>query len=632
MYEVLFDDGYIKTVPARHISRMTSKGTSQKIRKKYPPLPAIEYVGEEWYCQWVDDAPVGQETLLDGPDSKKRAIIVEDVRLPKNFVKYFIERTNVASKWDVVVHHPSGKRFRSRQEVRIYMEETNEEYNLANFDFAIHKKKAKEMGVYTYTEEYRKYLKSLYPTQSEIDTMPKATIQPQIPLLPYILPGEVVNQNWIMMDGFKIQIIDNLLRCPKEGCFKNFRKENLLKIHIKHYHEDLASKITEPPTMTDLAYQRTASQTIEDVVLKSPEQSPSVKPTKRVLEKMQKITESKVKTETKTEKSSILEDALTKSDSIKTENTSSNTFYSNAVSAIPAKKSKSSKSKYKTLKRKYTKRFLNHPVPNRVSQVETAALEYNEGGQQMPKKIKLEPEGSAEEEPAVPLVEEVKPQPKYINENGEIIKIVRMKQEEVINCLCGICEEDGLMIQCELCLCWQHGYCNNIQKESEVPEKYVCYICRYPDRGRTSMKYIHDQDWLFEGKLPTGDYHAANPKLQKRFDVLKKSHTLTGNLLELKRFLHSLKVKMNIADNKDHPKLYLWSKRWESNVLADQDDKLASPQKAFHSEPNVPQPEAAIDSRECQRRLLEHLKQMQNLAMTRLDSIENQIQGKWAFK
>ena len=43
-----------------------------------------------------------------------------------------------------------------------------------------------------------------------------------------------------------------------------------------------------------------------------------------------------------------------------------------------------------------------------------------------------------------------------------------MRKEEVINCLCGVVEEDGLMIQCELCLCWQHGYCNGIEMENQV--------------------------------------------------------------------------------------------------------------------------------------------------------------------
>lgn len=51
---------------------------------------------------------------------------------------------------------------------------------------------------------------------------------------------------------------------------------------------------------------------------------------------------------------------------------------------------------------------------------------------------------------------------------GERIKIVQMKREEIINCHCGYREEDGLMVQCELCLCWQHALCHNIQRESEV--------------------------------------------------------------------------------------------------------------------------------------------------------------------
>lgn len=158
--------------------------------------------------------------------------------------------------------------------------------------------------------------------------------------------------------------------------------------------------------------------------------------------------------------------------------------------------------------------------------------------------------------------------PKYINENGEVIKIVRMRQEEIINCLCSYVEEDGLMIQCELCLCWQHGICNGIEKESQVPDKYICLICRNPQRGRESMKYVHDQDWLHAGKLPVATYHAPNAKHAERFDMLKQSHTLTGNLIELKRFMHSLKVKMNIAENKDHPKMYLWSKKWEKSTVS----------------------------------------------------------------
>lgn len=279
---------------------------------------------------------------------------------------------------------------------------------------------------------------------------------------------------------------------------------------------------------------------------------------------------------------------------------------------------------------------------------------------------------------------ELNPSPKYINEDGELIKIVRMKQEEIINCLCAFTEEDGLMIQCELCLCWQHGTCFGIERENQVPEKYVCFICKNPQKERKSMKYIHDQEWLYEGKLPFANYHVPNPKHEERFKMLKETHQLTGNLLELKTFLHSLQVKINISKNKDHPKLYLWSKPWEE-VLPTQPEKfdikteelvdlleqetkneikdfntpsrrqtenekseskmsktdesggslltdlLQTPGGTsidFHRtpiKPNIPQPEAIIDPAECQIRLLNHISKQQDLAMNRLDEIENLV-------
>lgn len=284
---------------------------------------------------------------------------------------------------------------------------------------------------------------------------------------------------------------------------------------------------------------------------------------------------------------------------------------------------------------------------------------------------------------------EINPSPKYINEDGELIKIVRMKQEEIINCICAFTEEDGLMIQCELCLCWQHGTCFNIERENQVPEKYVCSFCKNPHKERKSMKYIHDQEWLYEGKLPFANYHVLNPKLEERFKMLKESHQLTGNLLELKTFLHSLQVKINISKNKDHPKLYLWSKSWEDTVpernekfdikteelvnLLEQEtkdeikdfntpsrrgtqnenseSKLSKTDESGGSlltdllqtpggtsidfaqihrtpkQPNVPQPEAIIDPAECQIRLLSHISKQQDLAMNRLDEIENLVLG-----
>lgn len=58
--------------------------------------------------------------------------------------------------------------------------------------------------------------------------------------------------------SLKVQVIDTLLRCPADGCFKNFRNNTLLQMHIKHYHRELRKMMGATPKVSDLAYARTA--------------------------------------------------------------------------------------------------------------------------------------------------------------------------------------------------------------------------------------------------------------------------------------------------------------------------------------------------------------------------------------
>lgn len=158
--------------------------------------------------------------------------------------------------------------------------------------------------------------------------------------------------------------------------------------------------------------------------------------------------------------------------------------------------------------------------------------------------------------------------------NGEMVKVEQLKREEIINCTCGYTEEDGLMIQCDLCLCWQHGHCNGIEREKDVPEKYICFICSNPYRQRPSRKYIHDQDWIKEGKLLSLTKRKKDQdKINRRTAMLKRSFDLVGSLLKIQQMLHSLRVKVNIAQDKDHPKLYLWAKDWEVSEIPEPDLK-----------------------------------------------------------
>ncbi|XP_046659770.1 PHD finger protein 20-like protein 1 isoform X4 [Homalodisca vitripennis] len=198
-----------------------------------------------------------------------------------------------------------------------------------------------------------------------------------------------------------------------------------------------------------------------------------------------------------------------------------------------------------------------------------------------------------------------------------------LRKEEIINCTCGYMEEDGLMIQCDLCLCWQHGLCNDIDKESDVPEKYVCHICLNPARERPSTRFLHNQDWLKEGKLPSLSICQKNKDGEvQRETMLKKSHDLVASLLELQTVIRSLRVKTHIATKPDHPKLYLWANSWKNENA---EVRTGNEEDNCKQEVSGPQPEAAIDETECRLRLLEHVEDYQHQVDDRLTSIQAQI-------
>lgn len=62
------------------------------------------------------------------------------------------------------------------------------------------------------------------------------------------------------------------------------------------------------------------------------------------------------------------------------------------------------------------------------------------------------------------------------------------EQEEVTRCICGNIdlitedeyEDNGLFVQCDKCLVWQHGYCVGLLTDNQMPDTYHCELCR-PD-------------------------------------------------------------------------------------------------------------------------------------------------------
>ena len=49
--------------------------------------------------------------------------------------------------------------------------------------------------------------------------------------------------------------------------------------------------------------------------------------------------------------------------------------------------------------------------------------------------------------------------------------------EDIINCPCGQFKDEGVMVQCDTCACWQHTDCISLDTEPDQVEKFVCYKC-----------------------------------------------------------------------------------------------------------------------------------------------------------
>lgn len=165
-----------------------------------------------------------------------------------------------------------------------------------------------------------------------------------------------------------------------------------------------------------------------------------------------------------------------------------------------------------------------------------------------------------------------------------------LTSEELVNCTCRRVEEDGLMIQCDICLCWQHGYCIGLEDEDPVPEKHVCETCRQPTGGRTEARFSLDQDWLKEGKLPSCEAvlgsgfvkNKSSSAIMDRETAFRKLSELMADLANLDKVLHGLRVKLHVASQPSNSKVFMWSSIWsvpthQPMTVEDEDDLQPTP-------------------------------------------------------
>ncbi|XP_055968205.1 PHD finger protein 20-like protein 1 isoform X3 [Sorex fumeus] len=128
---------------------------------------------------------------------------------------------------------------------------------------------------------------------------------------------------------------------------------------------------------------------------------------------------------------------------------------------------------------------------------------------------------------------------------------------EIVRCICEMDEENGFMIQCEECLCWQHSVCMGLLEES-IPEQYICYICRDPPGQRWSAKYRYDKEWLNNGRMCGLSFLKENYSHLNAKKIVS-THHLLADVYGVTEVLHGLQLKIGILKNKYHPDLRLWA-------------------------------------------------------------------------
>lgn len=237
-----------------------------------------------------------------------------------------------------------------------------------------------------------------------------------------------------------------------DTCNKGFRKEKLLQDHKKHYH----NKTTPESSTTTRSHERksdpnvgksVSKNVVESNVAALPEEAPTVEMKVENVEEssIKEVPNLKVKLNLnmllKAEQASSSDDSSTTTELL-TPNTFPVTPNSDIVNSAARRRGKGKRSHSSfgsNLKRSW------HYDPTRVSNK------------------KPKPNLS------LPFFDAKQMALKHENDNIE----------EVVKCICSIAEENGLMVQCEHCLYWQHALCMNFKLESDVPDDGYVSVDHY---------------------------------------------------------------------------------------------------------------------------------------------------------
>ncbi|GAB6020004.1 hypothetical protein CHUAL_002754 [Chamberlinius hualienensis] len=369
--------------------------------------------------------------------------------------------------------------------------------------------------------------------------------------------------------AFLIEEDHNHFKCTISGCGKSFRKDVLLASHMKHYHSSSTTSKTPLPvcsssvrkSLSNPSYSSSSEMKEENILLLPPadnlnskahvmsENIPetftgNVSPVEGnkerkliTVKRRQLLMQRKLENQSKTKEqhiSDVIASVAKKFNQTPSDRNSSTAMMMTSTAAInnvilnesPVKEVTPKPEKHKASPKR--RRFLFSPkVMSKLRRMKMVS------GSQTGK----------------------------ITNGRRITALDDGPQEELINCSCERAEEDGLMMQCEVCLAWQHGSCFGIEDESKVPEKYICHICKNPNGVRSSFRYCYNQDWFKNGELASFKCLPQRDTWNFRNNVYK-THGLAAQALLVDDVLHTLQYKLHIANNTSNSELVKWSRPW----------------------------------------------------------------------
>ncbi|XP_029363289.1 PHD finger protein 20-like [Echeneis naucrates] len=136
----------------------------------------------------------------------------------------------------------------------------------------------------------------------------------------------------------------------------------------------------------------------------------------------------------------------------------------------------------------------------------------------------------------------------------------RWRTVRCVRCVCEVDEENDFMIQCESCLCWQHGTCMGLY-EDNVPHNYICYYCRHTAGWRRAQRFLSEPDLLISGHMFGLSCVKEN---YSEINASKITHTnrLLAHTHGLNQVLSGLQLKISLLHSPSHPDLQLWRLPW----------------------------------------------------------------------